>query len=78
MAGEGSIFAPTPPLGSLRMILLYATTDFPDEPKKVHDPRSPHRTQVLAIDISWAYLNAATPEDELTFVEFPPEVGAPY
>ena len=46
MAGEDSIFAPTQPLESLRMVLSYATTDFPDEPKKIHDPRSPHRTQV--------------------------------
>ena len=44
MAGEDSIFAPTPPLESLRMVSSFATTDFPDEPKTVHDPRSPHRT----------------------------------
>ena len=34
MTGEDSIFAPMPPLGSLRMVLSYATTDFPNEPKK--------------------------------------------
>ena len=62
-AGEDSIFAPTPPLESLRMVLSYATTDFPGEPNKVHDPRSPHRTQVLAIDISRAYFNAVMPGD---------------
>ena len=39
MAGGDAIFAPTPPLESLRMVLSYAVTDFPDEPKKVHDPR---------------------------------------
>ena len=77
MAGEDAIFAPTPPLESLRMVLSYATTDFADEPKKVYDPKSPHRMQVLAIDISRAYFNAVTPEDEPTFVEFPPEYGAP-
>ena len=43
MAGEDAIFAPTPPLESLRMVLSYATTDFPGEQKKVYDPKSPHR-----------------------------------
>ena len=77
MAGSDSIFAPTPPLESLRMVLSYAVTDFPDEPRKVRDPKSPHRSQVLAIDISRAYFNAVTREDEPTYVELPPEVGAP-
>ena len=77
MAGEDAIFAPTPPLESLRMVLSYAVTDFPDEPKKVHDPRLPHRSQVLAIDISRAYFNAVTDEDEPTYVELPPEMGVP-
>ena len=76
MAGEDSVFAPMPPLESLRMDLPYATTDVPDEPKKMHDPRSPHRTQVLAIDISRAYFSAVTPKDEPTFDEFSPEVAA--
>ena len=77
MAGDDSIFAPTRPLESLRMVLSYATTDLLEGPKKVHDPRSPHRTQVLAIVISRAYFNAVTPEDEPTFVELPPRVAAP-
>ena len=63
MAGEDSISAPTPPLETLRMVLSHATTDSLDEPKKVHDPRSPHRTQVLTTDISRAYFNAVPPED---------------
>ena len=75
MAGEDAIFAPTPPLESLRMVLSYATTDFPNEPKKIYDPKSPHRMQVLAIDISRAYFNAVTPEDEPMFVEFPPSLA---
>ena len=77
MAGEDSIFAFTPPLESFRMVLSYAVTDFPDEPRKARDPKSPHRSQVLAIDISRAYFNAVTREDEPTYVELPPEVGAP-
>ena len=59
------------------MVLSYAVTDFPDEPRKVRDPKSPHRSQVLAIDISRAYFNAVTREDEPTYVELPPEVGVP-
>ena len=77
MAGEDAIFAPTPPLESLRMVLSYAVTDMPNEPKKIRDPALPHRTQVLLIDISRAYFNAVTPEDEPTYVELPPEIGAP-
>ena len=59
------------------MVLSYAGTDFPDEPRKVRDPKSPHRSQVLAIDIPRAYFNAVAREDEPTCVELPPEVGAP-
>ena len=60
MAGEDSISAPTPTLESLRRVLSYAVTDVPDEPRKVRDPKSPHRCQVLAVDISRAYFNAVT------------------
>ena len=77
MAGTDSIFAPTPPLESLRMVLSYAVTDLPDEPRKIRDPRSPDRTQVLLIDISRAYFKALTSEDEPTYVELPPEAGVP-
>ena len=59
------------------MVLSYATTVFPDEPKKVHDPRSHHRTQVLEIGIARVYSKLVTPEDKPMSVEFPPEVGAP-
>ena len=75
MAGEDAIFAPTPPLESLRMVLSYGVTDFPNEPRKVFNPASPERSQILLIDISRAYFNAVTPEDELTYVELPPEFG---
>ena len=40
------------------------------------DPNSEQRTQVLIIDISRAYFNAKTSEDEPTYVEFPPEMKA--
>ena len=46
-AGQDAIFAPTPPLESLRMILTMATTDFPGKRKHVRDPDSEDRTQVM-------------------------------
>ena len=72
MAGEEAIFAPTPPLESLRMVLSHAVTSFPGERPKVFDPHSPERSQVIALDISRAYFNAATPVDLPTYVALPP------
>ena len=77
MAGEDAIFAPTPPFESLRMVLSYAVTHFPKEPRAVFDPALPERSQVLLIGISRAYFSAVTPEDEPAYVELPPEFGAP-
>ena len=34
LKGQEAIFAPTPPLESLRMVLSHATTQFPNEPAK--------------------------------------------
>ena len=75
MAGADRIFAPTPPLESLQMVLSYAVTDFPDEPRKVRGSKYLHRCQVLSIDISRAYFNEVAREDEPMYVELPPEVG---
>ena len=50
-AGEDPVFAPTPPLESLRSILSFAATDFEGRPAQVRDPRSDRRTQVSIIDI---------------------------
>ena len=58
------------------MVLSYAVTDFPDEPRKVRDPKYPCRCRVLAIDILRAYFNAVTRDDEPTYLELPPEVEA--
>ena len=76
MAGEDSIRASIPPLEFLRMVLSYAVTDLPDKPRTFRVPKSPHRCQVLALDISQVYFNAVTRDDEPTCVELPPEVGA--
>ena len=75
-AGEDSIFAPTPPLESLRMVLYYAVTDFPDELRKVRDPKYSHRCQLLAIDISRAYFNAVTPMN-LRTLNYLPKLEVP-
>ena len=62
--GEDAIFAPTPPLESLRMIISMAATTMqaqgwmPD-----WNPDSESRTQILMIDISRAYFNAKTSDD---------------
>ena len=73
--GQDAIFAPTPPLDSLRMILSMATTDFPNRPAHVRDPNSDQRTQVLLIDISRAYFNARTSDDDPVYVQLPPEMN---
>ena len=72
-AGEDPIFAPTPPLESLRTIISLAAIDFHGAAKKNRDPNSPDRIQVSFIDISRAYFCAATDPDEPTYVELPAE-----
>ena len=59
-AGQEAMFAPTPPLESLRMILTMASTDLPGRPIHMRDPASEKRTQILLVDISRAYFNAKT------------------
>ena len=44
--GEDSIFAPTPPLESLRTVFSLAATDLKGDEKHVRDPKSERRTQV--------------------------------
>ena len=50
-AGQEAIFAPTPPLESLRMVLSYAATTLspPGGHGHVRDPRSERRTQILSL-----------------------------
>ena len=72
-AGEDAIFAPTPPLEELRTILSIATTDFPGQPLHDRDGNSERRTQISAVEISRAYVNAATDDDKPTYVMLPPE-----
>ena len=71
--GENPIFAPTPPLESLRTVVSLAATDVAGQPKHDRNPRSQHRTQLSFIDISRAYFCAATDPEDPTYVELPME-----
>ena len=77
-AGMDAIFAPTPPLESLRMVLSYAVTQFEGLGEKCWDGASEDRMQVMLIDISRAYFNAKIgPADDPVYVELPAGLGAP-
>ena len=74
--GEEVVFAPTPPLGSLRTFLSLAGggTDITGQRRHVRDPHSERRAQISSIDISRAYFNAIMEEaSEPTYVCLPPE-----
>ena len=71
--GEDPIFAPTPPLESIRAVISRAATDLPGRPAHIRDAQSEDRTQVSFIDIKRAYLCAATDPNDPTYVELPPE-----
>ena len=72
-AGEDPIFAPTPPLESLRSILSFAATDFEGREPQIRDPKSERRTQVSIVDIKRAYFCAATDPSNPTYVALPQE-----
>ena len=76
-AGQNAIFAPTPPLESLRMVLSWAATNLAGGRQHVREASSEDRTQVLLIDISRAYFNAKTDDKDPIYVELPPEANAP-
>ena len=60
------------------LVYLYPGASlFPDEPQEVFAPASPEKSHFLLLDISRAYFNSVTPEDEPTHVELLPEFGAP-
>ncbi len=72
-AGEDPIFAPTPPLESLRTIISLAATNVRGATPHVRDPLSERRTQVSFMDIRRAYFCAATDPNDPTYVELPAE-----
>ena len=71
--GENPIFAPTPPLESLRTVVSLAATNVKGMPQHIRDHKSPRRTQLPFIDISRAYFCAATDPEDPTYVELPAE-----
>ena len=75
--GTDSVFAPTPPLEALRTVISFAVTQYEGESKKTWAPESEDRMQLSFIDISRAYFNAHVDPSEPTYVELPPEAGAP-
>ena len=70
--GEDSIFAPTPPLESLRAVLSLAATPTLWM-KSVPSSTGPNRMQICAIDISRAFFNAEIHSDQPVYVHLPPE-----
>ena len=76
-AGDEAIFAPTPPLETLRTVLSLATTQLPGQGPICTDPESEDRVQISLVDISRAYSNAridqSIPEDQ-TFVDLPQNI----
>ena len=73
-AGEDTIFAPTPPLESIRTVLSMAATDLAGDIKHVRRADSEDRTQIMVLDISRAYFNAKKDEGaDPTYVELPAE-----
>ena len=73
-AGEDTIFAPTPPLESLRTVLSMAATDLAGDLKHDRGAESEDRTQIMVLDISRAYFNAKKDEGvDPTYVELPRE-----
>ena len=71
---EDTIFAPTPPLESLRTVLSMAATDLDGEVPHVRSGEAPDMIQVMVVDISRAYFNAKRdPDEDPTYVELPDE-----
>ncbi len=73
--GEDPIFAPTPPLESLRTVISMAATDLDGWLQHDRRPESEDRTQISLIDIARAYFCADTDPNDPTYVELPDEDG---
>ena len=71
--GEEPIFAPTPPLETLRTVISLAATDLPGRDPCCRDSESDDRMQISAVDISRAYFNASTEGGPATYVQLPAE-----
>ena len=73
LPGEKAVFAPTPPLETLRTLLSAAATRWKNAKKKhIRNPESEYRTQISVIDVSRAYLNAKRdPDADPVYVDLP-------
>ena len=67
------MFAPAPPLESLRAVISKPATDIAGEPRHVRDGNSDQRTQVSVVDISRAYFCAEADLEDPRYVPLPPE-----
>jgi len=72
-AGVESIFAPTPPLEGVRLVLSLAATLLDGDDPRGRSETSEYRTQLLLLDISRAYFNAKTDPNKPTYVDLPRE-----
>ena len=73
--GDDPMFAPIPPLESLRTVLSVAATTIPGYLEHDYSTTGASRTQVSFIDIARAYFCAKTDPDNPTYVELPEEDG---
>ena len=72
LPGEEPIFAPTPALEALRVVLSAAAIDWKGSPIHIRDPSSEWRTQISPIDVSRAYFNAKRdPDVDPVYVDLP-------
>ena len=68
-----SYFSPAPPFDALRTVIGMAVTKRGSHKPNL-DPLSPHRSQIISIDLERAYFNAVIDErDPPTFVSLPKE-----
>ena len=69
---NATYFAPTPPLESLRSILMMAASNIGNW-RTCREKACEDRTQILILDIARAYFNAKIDEGQHTYVALPPE-----
>ena len=69
--GDEAIFAPSPPLETLRTVLSLAVTQLPGQQPRCRDPKSDESIHISLVDISRAYFHAKIDQRHPTFVELP-------
>ena len=74
---QENCFTLTPPFESFRMIVSCAVTQLDVEEIKIREPQTEQRVQLLFVDIPRADFNDETDPSRPTYVDLPPEAGAP-